>query len=171
MKKLVALFLILVGCVSAFAVEDGQVMYVGGTAPGVHAGSIGKLDTTSDTALVFNYSAGKLAIPYASIESFQYSQEVKRHLGVLPAIAVGLVAKRRRRHFFRISYSDQNHVAQAAIFEVPKTMSRTFAAILQTRAPRTCKPYLPCAGRTGRRLNPSGPPTLMGAGPSGGLFP
>jgi len=147
MKKLVALCLMVIVSLPAVAVEDSQVMYVGGTSPGVNAGVVGRLDTASEAALIFEYSGSKLVIPYDTIQSFQYSKEVKRHLGVLPAIAVGLLTKRRHRHFFRISYLDSSNVAQAAVFEVPKQMPRTLQAVLETRAPRTCKAYLPCAGR------------------------
>jgi len=147
MKKLVAVCLLLVMSLPAVAVEDSQVMYLGGTAPGANAGVVGRLEITSETALIFEYSGSKIVIPYAAIQSFQYSKEVRRHLGVLPAIAIGLVKMRRHRHFFRISYRDANNVEQAAVFEVPKHMPQILQAVLETRAPRTCKPYLPCAGR------------------------
>src|SRR5258706_15645171 len=127
MKSLVAVCLMVIVSLPAVAVEDSQVMYVGGTSPGVNAGVVGRLDTASEAALIFEYSGSKLVIPYDVIRSFEYSKEVKRHLGVLPAIAVGLLTKRRHRHFFRISYRDPNNVAQAAVFEVPKQMPRTIA--------------------------------------------
>jgi len=147
MRKIVVFGLLLIVSLPAFAVEDGQVMYVGGTAPGLTAGVIGKLDTTSDTALIFEYSGNKLAIPYDAIHSYDYSKEVTRHLGVLPAIAIGLFKMRSHRHYFRISYRDGNNVAQAAIFEVPKQMPRTLQAVLETRAPRPCRPHVPCVKR------------------------
>lgn len=147
MKKLAVFCLVLVVSLPAFAVEGDQVMYVGGTTSQMKEGVVGTLDTSSQTTLIFNYSGSKLEIPYASIESFQYTQEVTRHLGVLPAMAIGMVAKRRHRHFFRISYRDPNNAAQVAVFEVPKHMPRTLQAILEARAAQTCKPYLPCAGR------------------------
>jgi hypothetical protein len=126
---------------SAAALEDGYAKYVGGTVPAMTIGDVGQLDTTSEASLTFLNAGKKLAIPYASIESYEYSKEVTRHLGVLPAIAVGLVKVRRHRHFFRISYRGQDSpVMQVAIFDVPKHMPRTLQAILQTRAPRTCKP-------------------------------
>lgn len=142
MKKFLALCLLLTASLPAVAVEDGQVMYVGGTAPGVNAGVIGRLDTTSQTALIFETSGNKLAIPYDAIQSFDYSKEVAHHLGVLPAIGVGLVKMRQHRHFFRISYRDSTTGAQAAVFEVPKHMPRTLQAVLETRAPQSCKPPL-----------------------------
>ncbi len=146
MRKILVVGLLLTLSLSfpALAVEDGQAIYVGGSVAGVTAGVIGHLDTTSDTELIFQYSGNKLAIPYNAIQSFEYSRDVTRHLGVLPAIAAGLLKARRHQHFFRISYRDSNQVEQAAVFEVPKHMPRTLRAVLETRAPGTCRP---CVGR------------------------
>lgn len=138
MKKLVAFCFFLALSFPALAVEGSQVMYVGGTAPGVNAGIVGRLDTASATALIFEHSDSKLAIPYDAIQSFDYSKEVTRHLGVLPAIGVGLVRMRQHRHFFRISYRDSGDVTQVAIFEVPKQMPRTLQAVLKARSPQSC---------------------------------
>jgi hypothetical protein len=132
---------------SASALENGHAKYWGGTVPGVTAGTIGRLDTTSAASLVFLQAGNKLEIPYASIESYEYSSEVTLHLGVLPAIAVRLFKMRQRRHFFRFSYRDSSNVAQAAVFEVPKQMPRTLQAVLQTRAPQSRKPLWPAAKR------------------------
>jgi hypothetical protein len=146
MKKLVALFLLVAATLPAAAVEEGQVMYVGGTVPNLTANLVGRLDSTSEISLTFEYSNNKLAIPYAAIQSFEYSTEVTHHLGVLPAIAVGLLKKRERRHFFRIAYLDADHTSQVVVFEVPKRMPRTLQAVLEARAPQTCRPHSPCAG-------------------------
>jgi hypothetical protein len=143
MKRFVAFCFFLTLAFPALAVEGSHVMYIGGTAPGTDAGIVGHLDTTSDTALIFEHSGSKLSIPYDAIQSFDYSKEVTRHLGVLPAIGVGLVKMRQHRHFFRISYRDSGNVAQVAIFEVPKQMPRTLQAVLQTRSPQSCKPRSP----------------------------
>lgn len=123
----------------AVAVEDGQVRYVGGTIPVLKEGVVGHLDTTSAAAMRFEYAGSVLEIPYGSIESFDYSREVTHHLGVLPAIAVGLSKSRKHQHFFRISFSDGGSAKQVAIFEVPKQMPPTLLAILRTRAPNVCK--------------------------------
>jgi len=139
MKKFAAMILLLVIALPASAVDDGQVVYTGGTLVALKEGSVGRFDTTQQSVLTFEYSGNKLLIPYAKIASFEYSQQVARHLGVLPAIAVGLVKKRQRRHFFRISYRDENDAVQIAVFEVPKNMPRALLPILQTRAPQGCK--------------------------------
>ena len=122
------------------AVEGDQVMYVGGPVGALNKGALGKLDTTSPTALSFESSGGKLVIPFEEIDSYEYSQQVARHLGVLPAIAVGLVKRRQRRHFFRLTYHDESKTQQVAIFEVSKEAPRTLLAVLQGRAPQGCKP-------------------------------
>jgi hypothetical protein len=140
MKKLITFCLLLTLALPMAAVEDDQVMYAGGTAPALRAGVVGRLDTTSEKSLTFDYSGAKLLIPYADIQSFEYSTEVTRHLGVMPAIAIGLVKMRRHRHYFRISYRGADTVSQVAVFEVPKQMPRTLRAVLQARAPQSCKP-------------------------------
>jgi hypothetical protein len=140
MKRIFGLFLLLLTPLATPAVEDGQVMYVGGTVGALKEGVFGKLDTSSQIVLSFDYSGGKLVIPFEMIDSYVYSQRVARNLGVLPAIAVGLVKHRQRRHFFRISYHDENKVSQVAIFEVSKGMPHTLLAVLQVRAPQGCGP-------------------------------
>jgi hypothetical protein len=139
-KKLAAFLLLLVLTVPARAVEDSQVMYAGGTVPGMQSGILGRLDTTSEIALTFECAGKKLPISYAKIVSFEYSEKVARHLGVLPAIAVGLVKKRQRKHFFQISYRDETDTTQVAVFEVSKQMPQTLLAVLRSRSPQACQP-------------------------------
>src|ERR1035441_4265354 len=139
MKRFPQFCFLLLLSLSAFALDEGHVRYVGGTVPSVTAGVIGRLDTTSATALTFEHAGNKVEIPYASIESYEYSKDVTRHLGVLPAIAVGLVKMRRHSHYFSISYrTETGGPAQIVVLEVPKDMPRTLRAILNTRAPGTC---------------------------------
>ena len=135
MKNFLPFCFLLLLSLPAFALENGHAKYVGGTLPGVTAGTIGRLDTTSDAALIFEHAGNKIEIPYAAIESHQYSKEVARHLGILPTIAVRLIKVRQHRHFFRISYRlPDAATAQVVLFEVPKSMPRTLEAILQDRA-------------------------------------
>ncbi len=144
MKTVVTFCLLLALALPLAAVEDGQVMYVGGTAPSLRPGAIGQLDTTSEASLTLEYSGARLVIPYSGIQNYQYSSEVTHHLGVLPAIAVGLVKKRQRRHFFRISYLGADNVSQVAVLEVPKNMPRTLQAVLDSRVPKPPRPVTCC---------------------------
>ena len=145
MNKVMIFCMLLALAVPVLAVDDGQVMYVGGTVPALPAGAVGRLDTTSEESLTFEYSGTKVLIPYSQIESFEYSTEVTRHLGVMPAIAVGLIKMRQHRHYFRISYRSTDNVSQVVVFEVPKHMPRTLQAVLMVRAPQTCNPRSVCA--------------------------
>ena len=82
----------------AHAVETGQVAYYGGTVPGMPRGALGALHTDFPATLVFQTTAqtspAEVDISYDKIRSVKYSTEVTHHLGVLPAIAVGLIRKR-----------------------------------------------------------------------------
>lgn len=145
MKRLIGVSLILLSSIMLGAIDGSQVEYIAGTVATVTLGAVGHLDFSSDTTLLFEYSGGSLAIPYAAIQSYDYSQEVAHHLGVAPAIAVGLVKKRQRRHFLRISFRDQANASQVVVLEVPKQMPRMLLAVLQTRSPQGCKPTAVCA--------------------------
>src|SRR5215470_12444908 len=137
MKKLIAIFLLLAFALPALAiVNDGEVMYLGGTAVGVKEGATGKFDTTQAENLVFEAKEVRLQIPYANVTSFEYSRKLARHLGIAPTIAVAMVKHLQRRHFFTIDYKDQKGVAQSAVFEVSKDMPQTLEAVLRVRAPR-----------------------------------
>jgi hypothetical protein len=111
-KSFLILFLVVVATLPAVAISGQNVKYVGGTSH-------------------------KLTIPYSSIESSNYSQELARHMGFLPTVAVCLLKVRQHRHFFRISYHDEHSVEQVAIFEVPKHMPRTLSAVFDTRSRHT----------------------------------
>jgi hypothetical protein len=138
--------LMLVLAVSTAASPGSEVTYIGGTVASLKEGTLGAIDTTSDTSLLFIYDAGKrVSIPYVDIDSYSYSREVAHHLGVLPAIGVGLLKKRQRKHFLRITYRGENGSAEVVVFEVPKQMPRSLLAVLQTKAPQGCtKPNPQC---------------------------
>jgi hypothetical protein len=76
MKRLVTLCLVLLFAWPLLAVDDGDVSYVGGTVQNLKEGSPGKLDMTSQSELVFVSSSTRLVIPYASIDSYDHSQQV-----------------------------------------------------------------------------------------------
>lgn len=139
MKQSLVLVLLLAVAASAVAVEDAEVAYVGGTAPNVKPGTIGRLDTAQPTSLVFQYSGGKFDIPYAAIESFEYSKERAHDLAVLPIVAVGMFKRLQRQHFVRITYRDEANFARAVVFELSKHMPRAVLAVLEARAPQGCK--------------------------------
>lgn len=147
MRKAPIAILMLAIVTPAFAVEGSEVAYMGGTVPQLKEGVVGKFDLTSGAGVLFVYSGGSLEIPYGSIESYEHTQEVAVHLGVAPAIAVGLVKRRRRNHFVRITFKDGDGVHQVVVFEIPKTMPAVLMPTLAARAPAPrppCNAYGPC---------------------------
>jgi hypothetical protein len=145
-KQFVVLILLLVAATSVFALGNGRVEYVGGTASNVKPGTIGELDT--EAALVFVHSGGKFAVPFDRIESFDYWEKRARQLGVLLTIAFGLFKPLQQKHFFRIAYRDERDLPQAAVFEVPKQMPDVLNAVLQARVRPKSKHHasLSCRG-------------------------
>jgi hypothetical protein len=140
-------------------VEDGHAMYVGGTAAKVKPEALGKLDTTQPKSLEFQSPDGNVSIPYASIESYEYTRKLARHLGAVATVAVVLVKHLQRKHFLTITYRDEAGAAQVAVFEIAKELPESLLPILQARAPQGCKtcprPAVRPAARTGQ------PPTLV----------
>ena len=140
MRRLLLALLVLAAVAPAHAapVEGTQVMYVGGSIPGLPAGTLGTLDTQREDALVFQHPNGKLEIPYLSIQSFGYSERLARRMGVVPTIAVVLVKRRQRRHFVEVSFRGADGSAQAVVLEVSKEMAQPVTAVLTARAPKPC---------------------------------
>jgi hypothetical protein len=139
MKKVLVIMLFLITSLPLLAVDAGQVLYLGGTIPALSANTLGKLDFTSETALQFDSPKGKFSIPYKDIDAFKPTDELTHHLGVLPAIAVGLTRTRKHRHYFRIVYHNESNVSQVVLFEVPKHMPPLLQAVLKARVERVCK--------------------------------
>ena len=143
MRQLTSIFVILamiLTAIPAFAIEGKEVGYVSGTIPAIKEGTVGEFDTASETALEFHSSTGQFSIPYSRIVAYQYRQEAKFHLGVLPAIAVGLVKKRAKRHFLTLTWLGERNVPEEAIFEISKDAPQGMLALLKARATEACKP-------------------------------
>ena len=144
MGCVVVVAMCLLGAMPAFAIGSGQVDYVGGPAA-VASDTIKALDTASPTTLVFKYkganaTAGQIDIKYENIRSFEYRNDVRHQLGVLPAIAVGLLAARQRTYTFSINYEDSSAAVQVAIFDVAKRDQPAILQLLRARDPQISRP-------------------------------
>lgn len=138
-----ALMLAVLIALPASALEPNQTAYVGGSAA-VAPETVGALDTSSPTTLFFRYqkpdgTAGEIGIHYAAIKTAWPSNEVTHHLGVAPAIAVGLLAPRRRRYFITLTWVDEGGIAQAAQLEIPKHAQQPIMAVIRARMPQPCQ--------------------------------
>jgi hypothetical protein len=120
----------------ASAVEGTGVRYVGGSIPQLSAGQQGRLNTTVADTLVFEHSGGTLAIPYASMQRFEYTVPLARRLGAIPTLAVVLVKHRQRRHLVELHFRDQGGTNQVVVFEVSKEQAKSVVAVLSAKVPR-----------------------------------
>lgn len=155
----IASFMLMILVSIPLAAVDGEtVVYEGGTATGLTSQTPGRLETTGPSSMTFIYVSGKLLINFEGIQSYEYSQEVAHHLGVLPMIAVGLVRARKRNHFIRITYRNADDTQEVAVFRIPKHMSDTLLPVLQVRGPQASHPCIPsvypCACRSEDRSRP-----------------
>lgn len=133
----------LFGSAVAFALEPNQAVYIGGSAA-VAGDTPGTLDTTSPSTLFFRYkkpdgAAGQIGVDYAAIKTAVPGNEVTHHLGVAPAIAVGLIAPRQRRYFVTLTWTDEKGVAQAAQIEISKHDQQPLLAVIRARMPQPCQ--------------------------------
>lgn len=142
MRRLFCCFVLLLPSLPAIAATPGaDVIYVGGTVATPVTSTSGVLDLSSQDALLFKTSAGNITVPWTSIQSWTSYSQTAHHIGVLPAIAVGLVRKRQRSHFLRIAWKDQHRSDQGVLFEIPKQMPAVVETALNVRAP-TKKQFL-----------------------------
>lgn len=119
-------------------IEGNEVEYLGGTTT-ITEGTVGMLDFSSTTDLIVRLrGATLLSIPYKGLQRVTYRREVTHHIGVLPAIAVGLVRKRKRQHFFDLSYEDAQGNPQSIALEVSKREPPILYDIFRARAPQIC---------------------------------
>ncbi|HEY4356278.1 MAG TPA: hypothetical protein VGN16_11060 [Acidobacteriaceae bacterium] len=138
--RFAALLLMFVAGVQAgWAMVDGKEVEVRRTTvPGIAESSVGTFDLTQPDALVWRSEGHTITMPYKTMMSFAYSNQIARHLGVLPAIAVGVVRKRERKHLFMFSWKDDSGVPQVLEVEVAKTAPRGLLEVLRVRAPQVC---------------------------------
>ena len=75
MKRTVAVFAFALISTAALAgVGSRNVLYVGGTVPGVAENAEGVFDTSNDAQLSFRAERTSAVIPYSSITSLEYGQ-------------------------------------------------------------------------------------------------
>ncbi len=160
MRKAAVVLLLIAIAIPAFALESSEAVYVGGTIPHWKEGCEGRLDLTAAQQLVFLCAGERLGIPYDRIASFEHTQPLAVRLGVAPAVAVGLLVKRRRNHFVRITFKDGESHEQVAMFHVASSMPMLLMPTLVARAPQAnCGPASECgpSPRTIRTPNASRP--------------
>jgi len=131
--------LVLSGCTGAYAVELGDVEYVNGTVKGLPDGAMGSLDTSGKEALEFRSAGGQFSVPYGEITRVICREENRFRLGVLPAIAVGLLKARSKRHFVTIEWEHSEGSSDVVTLDASKEKALGLVAVLRARAPQGCR--------------------------------
>jgi hypothetical protein len=126
--------------VQASALEQNHATFAIGTVQTVKVGTVGTLETSSATELVFHSNAGQFAIPYAQVVSYTWRDHLKTPLGILPTIALALVIWPPKTYFITITWRSEQGTTEVATFEVSRLESEGLAALLKARAPYACRP-------------------------------
>ena len=146
-KNLAGAILLFMFGVPAILAEQVDVTYVSGTVNLVSAETSSKLDTTSPSELELVAGSSHASIPYETVTAYEYREENRFRLGVLPAIAVGALKARSKRHLITITWKDEAGVAQTATFDTTRDGARGLVKVLEARSPQATSSGSPWRSR------------------------
>lgn len=133
----------------AFAVGSKDAAYFGGTVAvfGDPKEPVeGRLDTSSESIMVFTAKDSKLAgkavsIQWNRITDIEYGQKAGRRVGAAVGTTIllgpiGLLSlfSKKRKHFLTVGFKDDADKDQVAVIELGKDIVRTTLAVVQTRS-------------------------------------
>ncbi len=124
---------------TAMYAQQPDVEYVTGTARGLTEGAMGTVDMSSPQTFDFHAGSGQFSIPYEEITNVKCREENRFRLGVLAAIAVGLLKARSKRHFVTIEWKHGNDPTAVVTLDAPREKARGMAAVLRARASFACR--------------------------------
>lgn len=145
LKQIAVLLPLSLACMAipAVAVNRVDVTYINGTVKGLSENTASSLDTSAADAMELSAGASHAAIPYKAVTTYDYREENRFRLGVFPAIAVGIVKARSKRHLITIEWADGDGVAQTATFDTSKDRARGLMSVLDARSPQARSTGLP----------------------------
>jgi len=135
MRKILSLLLLTGVCVAAHAAPVSGIVYSGGTLSAPAPGAQVSLDLSSPDALVLHTQTATVRIPWSAITQWGCFRQNQHRLGVLPAIAAGLVAARIHDHYFNLAWTDADGHTQAILLQVPRELPKTIHVVLEAHAP------------------------------------
>lgn len=115
-------------------VTGQEILYVGGTIPGLPEATEGSGDLRDAENFKFSSDKGSFAIPYRNITSLEYGQKAGRRLGVALVITVWALFSKKRKHFLTIGFNDIHDKPQGVVLEIAKGRAKTFIAIIEARS-------------------------------------
>ena len=139
MKKSIAVFLsvfLLFEAAVWAGLGSDKTLYVGGTVKDLKGLTEGKSSTADEKVFVFEYSGGKLEIPYDRVNSLEYGQKAGRRVGAAVLVSPYLLFSKKRKHFLTINYLDSDDKQQAVVLELGKNIVRVTLASMEARTGR-----------------------------------
>jgi hypothetical protein len=140
LKAVLAISLFAAGCAASQAQQAQDIIYLRGTVKAVKEGSAATIDKTSTAGLAIQAGETQFSIPYDKIKSFNFHEESQFHLGVLPAIAVGLFAPWAKLHFVTVTWTGEDDTPEVITLQAPKSTVQGLVEVMRARATVACQP-------------------------------
>ncbi len=119
--------------ITALAIAQNRVEYVGGTASRLSSGASGSLDISDQHYLAFYTKKTQLRIAYDRVDLLEYGQQVDRRLLMAVVISPMFLLSKQRKHFLTVGYIDDDNSHQALVFRVDKNSIRPALVSLEAR--------------------------------------
>ncbi|MBK9165882.1 MAG: hypothetical protein IPM24_00275 [Bryobacterales bacterium] len=113
--------------------SGGRAHYVGGTAADLPGKTEGNLIVTDEQVLHFRHGRGSVRIPFRSINTLEYGQQVSRRVAEAILVSPLMLLVKKRRHYLTVGYVDSGGQQQALVFQVNKNAVRVVLAGLEAR--------------------------------------
>ena len=124
-------------------IDGKKAMYVGGTVPGLPENVEGRLDTSSELALVFipdKKGIAPASIAWGAITDLEYGQKAGRRVGVAVAVSPLALFSKKRNHYLTMAYLNATTgKEEACVLELGKDIVRTTLKIIETRSGKPLK--------------------------------
>jgi hypothetical protein len=131
-------------------IPSRSAKYIGGTVLTIPRDMLGKLNTTDQKTLSFEWpkagkrEAGDWRVAYSQVTALSYGQHAGRRVGAATAVTAGtfglgaplmvpLLLTKKRRHYLTIEFLDEKGKKQGAIFLVGKSAIGNLLDTLEAR--------------------------------------
>jgi hypothetical protein len=121
--------------VSSAAASD-RATYVGGTLSMFRSGASGTIGSAEADALVFTANRTTIRIPYRSVKTIEYGQNVNRRVLLAYTVSPMFLLSKARKHFVTLQFTDDAGQQQAVVLRVDKNLVRPLLASLEAKTGR-----------------------------------
>jgi hypothetical protein len=144
MLKRTACCLMLLAMTAQFswAVGKDKAKFMGGTSAAIPPKTEGIVDVSDPENMVFmGEKGGSLRIPWKSVQSIEYGQNVSRRWKTAIFISPIALLSKARKHMITITYKEKSQGDQAVVLEFGKDIYRLALASLKAKSGRdiTCQ--------------------------------